>query len=502
MKVSKNELNKLIKSINGVKYTMHFVAGCNNKNKNKNLGSVLYFSDMLYPDSMRFFKADVFSPDDIHNWNFGQKCNCEKTFAKTFYDFTETRKIKNPNINFRRDFLQRNPNPATPINEYEDINNDKNRYMFVGGNLNQNKLSFDDFLNKELIKNMQYSKKIKVVNGGNIEGNVIYYDDYIDVPINYTKAFYYNPYGAISNKSNRLPCLNPAYDLTDYVLLKEGVSPYRNRCFKRLIAFNLMKELENEGLNIVKNNNKYIIPIDKTVGGKSAYQKYWDKLIRSVKKTGKKIEKSFTEPIRKYLKKNAPALWKAIEKIDKSLGFTKITKKYGKELEKLGQKYGAKLMETAIMVGSQYVASQVGVDPNLTKQAISMAVKTYDNITDKDKGQLENILNTATYINSPDVQNVFSRMFSATENAMQDKEKNKEQLNKDLGLLKNIFTDMYTEAVDITGIQAGELVEKVKKPFDFINNTNSINLTEVISNFEPLQQAILKGTIGCFFCLI
>lgn len=264
-------------------------------------------------------------------------------------------------------------------------------------------IDFDHFIDGRLVNQYEFKPENHpskyTYYPENPLGFVIFTDPRIKRPIKSAIVQYYSPFGdtKFRNRSHGTVEYNTAEPI-DYYLNLLGINSMKgNQFLRKLAAFELAKGLEQEeGIpcNMIDGKLTVMMPsqvyANKTTSG--IFDSWVKKLTRQVKKLGKKIEKSFTTPLRNQLKEKMPAVWASIDKLDKSIGFERTMKKFGTQLDGIAEKYGSKLMEAAVNAAASRAGAYVGMDPDTVKTITNVTVKTADFLTNKDKDKLAKLI--------------------------------------------------------------------------------------------------------------
>ena len=468
-KITKSDLLALLTIAGQAKSPIQFLAGAN-----REVGSVRYYiKDVPHNGrSFIYFLKAVPNVADFWRWPMSfdrdrqlrhesQRSMCD---VSTYTPAPQRNKIfKHLMLNLQKDFELRSV--PFPLQQMELMapqspsmfrpivaNNPMIPNSGVSGPFNGipapigTNISFDDFLNTDVIDNMQYMPS-NHPRGRNIYpekaiGWMVFSDPAITQPINEAKVFYYNPFGFVGNTKE------PVYkqDLASVVCLFNGINPKTNPRLRKLIGMEMARVMQRDGCIPIQNHQglAMVLPPGESVG--NLFGKWSKKLTKWVKHTGKKIEKGLTTPMRNWMKEKAPGVWKIIDSVDKKLGVEKILKKYGVTLEVMAKKYGAKLMEAAVNAAVSTAASYVGVDPKLAQKYTMVAIKTADQLSSGKKADLLKIASTAfsaADINKGDVGEIVSSMLTSVKDQMVG-EKGVEG-KQDFNSFLNIVQDMYTE---------------------------------------------------------
>lgn len=471
-KISKKDIRALCELAGAAESPIQFLAGVSNS-QNNSVGSVRYYlKDVPHNDRsfIYFMKAVPFVPD-FNRFPMAfdrnrlprhevQRSMCD---VSTYTPECKRNKIfKHLMLNLQKDFeLRKTPFPLQQM----DLISPQTPSMYrpyvaydaraeVSGPFNGipapigTNIKFDDFLNTNVIDNMLYTPtnhpRRRNIYPEKAIGWMVFSDPAITKPINEAKVFYYNPFGFVGSNNN--PVYKNRGDLASVVCLFNGINPVTNPRLRKIIGFELARLMQRDGC-IPHQSRKglaMLLPTGETVSG--LFDKWTKKLVRYVKKVGKKIEKGFTTPIRNYLKEKAPGVWGVIDKIDKKLGVEKTLKKFGGKLTSLAEKYGPKLMEAATNAAVSATASYVGVDPAMAQKYTQMAIKTADHLSSGKKDKLLKVAVNAfseTDINKGDVGEIVGDMLTSVKDQMVST-KGKEG-TQDFNSFLNIVQDMYKE---------------------------------------------------------
>ena len=437
MKVTKKDLKDLFDLVEGVEYPLHFVAGVNQ------VGGVKYYYHDAPPNMLYFLKATPFVPN-FYRWGMSQKnlfpIHEEERTIRDVSTYTPQGKknkiFKNLILNLQRDFENRRLPVATPKMKLLPPQMPSPQRTPVSGDYSPigTDITFDSFIDPAIVSKLKYKPSMYNVQPEEAIGWVLFTDPNITKPINEAKVFYYNPFGYAYNSQNRYGCKyvgnvphtkpqNP--DIIDIAMVMFGVCPKKNPMLKKILAYDLAKNLEKAGIRVDQSGNKLVIHFAPSMFTGNIFGKWAKKLVREVRKLGKKFEKSVTSPIRDMLKKKAPGVWGVIDKLDKKLGWNDIVKKYNKTVDVLVKKYGAKLMETAIMSGASYVGANyggnIGLSGDEVKNLTRATIKVGSGLSSKDKSQLLDVLQNSvnvTDLASGDMKAITGNILTNVKNEM------------------------------------------------------------------------------------
>jgi hypothetical protein len=317
-------------------------------------------------------------------------------WAKAFYD---THYI--PNLNYFRKEIPLKPkllrdNPRR-INKRLMIENTER----VGESFNvSGYISWDSFLDDGRIMNFDFAKE-KPSHGlkpGHF-GIVVLED-----PLT-------NKYR--SSKDSLIAVLKKSNDLASILLNMIGVCPRMNPFLRRLAGFEIGKQLRQNGLNIIQDGNYIVMETPAVTSG--FFGNIIKKAVKAMKSAGSKIQKSLLDPIREWMKSKVPAVWNVVDKFDKGSGFTKTLKKFSKGVEGIALKYGEKVLSMAIMATATVVGG-----PGASVAA-GMLLKVADNLSNKDKKVLTQIVDAAGQVekvDKTDMKDLTVNLFSSLKDQM------------------------------------------------------------------------------------
>lgn len=252
-----------------------------------------------------------------------------------------------------------------------------------------------------------------------------------------------DPYG----DKNNFNLMNNRKDLASIISIMFGVCPKRNPLLKRLIGLEIAKNLNNQGYNVNKKDNSVYL----TTSG--FFDNIIKKISRSIKSSGKKIEKEILKPIRETLKQNAPEVWEFIDKTDRSLGITNTLKKHSKEIDKISRKYGGMVIEKVITMAAAAYGGPAG------SMAASALISVANNLSEKEKKSLSDVVEKEGNINNIDryeLKNTMSSLFSKIKEGMYKEGGNQglEDFQRLLDISKDIQSKAVIKSKELSGLKA------------------------------------------------